>query len=82
MVLHIGNNAIFGFTYPGSNSGYINFNRGDGVWWNNWATGNAHITCGYNASFKLVGQSKTDKVMVINQNVVAMPKNITQFSIN
>ncbi len=80
--LHIGDNANFGFTYPGSNSGYINFNRGAGVLWDNWATGNAHITCGYNSSFKLVGQSKTDKVMVINQNVVAMPKNITQFSIN
>ncbi len=77
--LHIGNNAIFGFTYPGSNSGYIKFNRGQGVWWDNWAPNNAHITCGTNARINLQGQSKTDKMIDISQINVAIPKNLTQF---
>lgn len=79
--LHIGDNAVFKFTYPGSNSGYIKFNRGT-VWWDNWAMGNQHITCGNNAKINLVGQSKTDKLIQINQNTCAIPKNLVQFTIN
>ncbi len=77
--VHIGDNATFGFTYPGSNSGYIKFNRGQGVWWDNWAPNNAHITCGTNARINLQGQSKTDKMIDISQINVAIPKNLTQF---
>lgn len=80
--LHIGNNASFTFTYPGSASGYIKFNRGAGVWWDNWVPNNAHITCGSNASFNLKGTSKTDKVIEINQNLLAMPKNLKSLTIN
>jgi hypothetical protein len=75
--LHIGDNAIFGFTYPGSNSGYIKFNRGQGVWWDNWAPNNAHITCGVNSKIQLIGQSKTDKMIDISQINVAIPKNLS-----
>ncbi len=77
--LHIGDNATFGITYPGSNSGYIKFNRGAGVWWDNWATNNAHITCGINSKISLIGQNKTDKMIDISQDNVAIPKNLTQF---
>lgn len=77
--LHIGDNATFGFTYPGSNSGYIKFNRGQGVWWDNWAPNNAHITCGTNARINLQGQGKTDKMIDISQINLAIPKNLTQF---
>jgi hypothetical protein len=77
--LHIGNNAIFTFTYPGSNSGYIKFNRG-GTWWDNWAPNNAHITCGTNAKIQLNGQSKTDKIVEIHQINVAIPKNLALFN--
>lgn len=77
--LHIGNNATFGITYPGSNSGYIKFNRGQGVWWDNWAPNNAHITCGTNAKINLQGKNKTDKIIEINQDNVAIPKNLAQF---
>jgi hypothetical protein len=76
--LHIGDNATFGFTYPGSNSGYIKFNRGT-AWWDNGAPNNAHITCGTNARISLQGQSKTDKIIDISQINVAIPKNLTQF---
>lgn len=80
--LHISNNASFTFTYPGSASGYVKFNRGAGVWWDNWAPNNAHITCGSNASFNIKGTSKTDKVIEINQNLLAMPKNLKSLTIN
>lgn len=80
--LHIGDNAVFKFTYPGSNSGYIKFNRGAGVWWDNSVPDNAHITCGNNAKFQLFGQSKTDKMIEINQLNVIMPKNLNQFILN
>lgn len=76
--LHIGDNATFSITYPGSNSGYIKFNRGAGVWWNNWAPNNAHITCGINSKITLIGQNKTDKMIDISQDNVAIPKNLTQ----
>jgi len=78
--LHIGNNATFGFTYPGSNSGYIKFNRGQGIWWDNWAPNNAHITCGTNARINLQGQSKTDKIIDISQINVAIPKSLAFFT--
>jgi hypothetical protein len=77
--LHIGDNAIFTFTYPGSNSGYIKFNRGN-AWWDNWAPNNAHITCGTNAKIQLTGQSKTDKIVDIHQINVAIPKNLAVFN--
>lgn len=77
--LHIGDNAIFTFTYPGSNSGYIKFNRGS-AWWDNWAANNAHITCGTNAKIQLTGQSKTDKIVEIHQINVAIPKNLALFN--
>ncbi|MCC2645559.1 MAG: hypothetical protein K0R94_1337, partial [Burkholderiales bacterium] len=80
--LHIGDNATFKITYPGSNSGYIKFNRGQGVWWDNWAPNNAHITCGTNARINLQGQSKTDKLIDISQVNVAIPKNLTQILLN
>lgn len=80
--LHVADNTTFTFTYPGSNSGYILFNRGPGVWWDNWATNNAHITCGNNAKINLVGKTKTDKLIEINQINVAIPKNLAQFTIN
>lgn len=80
--LHIGDNASFNITYPGSISGYLKFNRGAGVWWDNWAPGNAHITCGNNAGINLIGQSKTDKMIEIDQNVLAMPKNLYQFKMH
>ncbi len=78
--LHIGDNATFGFTYPGSNSGYIKFNRGQGVWWDNWAPNNAHITCGINSRINLQGQSKTDKMIDISQIDLAIPKNLAFFT--
>lgn len=77
--LHIGDNAIFSFTHPGSNSGYIKFNRGQGVWWDNWAPNNAHITCGNNSRIVLQGQNKNDKIIDINQINVAIPKNLAFF---
>lgn len=80
--LHIGDNAVFGFTYPGANSGYIKFNRGAGTWWNNLAPNNAHITCGTNSKFVITGQSKTDKIIEIDQIDVAMPKTLTSCIIN
>lgn len=80
--LNIMDNATFTFTYPGTNSGYILFNRGPGVWWDNWAPNNAHITCGANAKINLVGKNKTDKIVEINQINVAIPKNLAQFIIN
>ena len=79
--LHIADNATFTFTYPGANSGYIKFNRGFGNWWDNWATGNQHITCGVNARIYLVGQSKTDKILEVNQNRFFTPKNLLQLAI-
>ncbi len=78
--LHIGDNAIFTFTYPGSNSGYVKFNRGYN-WWNNWAPNNAHITCGTNAKIQLTGQNKTDKIVEIHQINVAIPKNLVTFNL-
>lgn len=78
--LHIGDNATFSLNYGGNPSGYIKFNRGQGVWWDNWSPNNAHITCGNNAKINLKGQSKTDKLIDISQINVAIPKNLAQFT--
>ncbi|MBS1636219.1 MAG: T9SS type A sorting domain-containing protein [Bacteroidetes bacterium] len=78
--LYIGNNAQFTFNYTGNNSGYIKFNRGN-TWWDNYAPGNAMISCGSGASFKLNGQNKNDKVMEINQQDVHMPDQLSVMTI-
>lgn len=79
--LYIDNNAQFTFTYPGSNSGYLKFNRGN-VYSDNYAPGNAMISCGTGVTFQLTGQGKNDKIIDIRQIDLHMPDQMGALTIN
>ena len=75
--LRLGAGAVFTFTYPGTNSGYVKFSR-DTPWDNL-----PHILGATGCSIDLKGQNKNDKILEIAQDIlfVSQFQNISLFKI-
>jgi len=76
--VYIEPNAEFTFTYPGANSGYVRFSQPGFV-----APPYTQVSGGAGSKINFVGQSDTDKVLEIDQDIlyVSINNGISEFNI-